>query len=499
MKSKILSLATCACLITPSTALATNGAFGIGYGAKQRAVGGAAIGFPQGALTGAANPANIAFVPGGFDLSLNIFAPIRSARFDTALKDDPNSLGLLGDEAYGAESESPYFFVPNVGVSWKVSPTLTAAVIVYANGGMNTDYATNIYHQSFAKPIGLFAGAAAATAGVDTSSDEGRALVDGVKDRFGNAPNTGQLGVNLEQAIFAPSIAWQPDERYAIGLSLLMGFQRFSAQGLGDFVGFSTDPSHVTNNGNSMAAGIGARLGVTARPVPWLTIGLAGASKIYMTPFDDYAGLFAEQGDFDVPANFGIGASVQPFEGLNLALDVTRIMYSGVASMGNDGPTTEEFLGGFNNALGNAYADAQTTDTVLLADGLDRALGADDGFGFGWQDIWVVKVGATYAPIDALTLRAGYNYGQSPIPDDQVLFNMLAPGVTTHHYTGGLSYAINAHNEISAAYMWAPAQTQSHQYRTSGAPFGFDAFVLGYDTEIQMEQHVAELAYRRAF
>ncbi len=477
----------------PAQALATNGAFAIGYGAKQRAVGGAAVGFPQGALSGAANPANLAFVNPGTDISLEIFLPERGASLDTALKDDDSSAGLLGDEKVSQTSESPFFLVPNVAATWKLSCNLTAGMIIYANGGMNTDYAENIFHKSFTRPIGLFSSVVGAEFGPASTAE-----TDKVKEGFEGAANTGRLGVNLEQAIMAPSVAWSLNERYAVGMSLLVGVQRFRAEGLGDFVGFSSDPANLTNNGDDFAAGVGVRGGITARPADWITIGLAGATKIYMSKFDSYAGLFAEQGGFDVPANAGAGLALSPYDALTLAVDVNRIFFGGVPSIANKGPTAEQFLGDFKTVLGNAFRNVQGTPTPLNQ-GLKNALGEDNGYGFGWKDIWVVKVGVAYAPNESLTIRGGYNYGESPVQDDQTLFNILAPGVMTHHITGGLSFDITDTDELSLAYMFAPEQRQGFEHRTSGAPFGFDSFVLGYDTEVFMSQQVAEVAYRRAF
>jgi long-chain fatty acid transport protein len=482
-------------VLAPYVASATNGASAIGYGARQRGVGGAAVGFPQGPLSGAANPANLSFVDAGFELSLEVFLPDRAASLDTALKDNPDTVGLLGEEKVSATSDSPFFMVPNAAVSWRLGEGLTGAFIAYANGGMNTDYAENVFHKSFAKPLEIFSAAAAPAAGVESTGPERAA----VSKALGEAPNTGRLGVNLEQLIFAPSLAWEPTPGYSVGVSLLLAFQRFRAEGLGDFVGFSSNPSKLTNNGDSYSFGAGVRGGVSARPAHWITVGAAASTKVYMTPFEDYAGLFAEGGDFDVPSTLGVGLSVNPIRSLTLAADVSRILWTGVKSVSNRGPTGEELLGGFNTVLGNAYEGAKSGTAVPLNKGVAHALGEDDGYGFGWQDIWVLKVGVAFAPVDALTLRAGYNYGESPIPDDQTLFNILAPGVTTHHFTGGASYRFTALDELSVAYMWAPRQTQGHEYRTSGEPFGFPSFTLGYDTEIEMEQQVAELAYRRAF
>ncbi|QLQ01512.1 MAG: outer membrane protein transport protein [Thiobacillus sp.] len=40
--------------------------------------------------------------------------------------------------------------------------------------------------------------------------------------------------------------------------------------------------------------------------------------------------------------------------------------------------------------------------------------------GFGWKDQTIYKLGVNWGVNERLQLRAGYNYGKSPIPDDQL-------------------------------------------------------------------------------
>ena len=54
-----------------------------------------------------------------------------------------------------------------------------------------------------------------------------------------------------------------------------------------------------------------------------------------MSKFKEYAGLFADGGDFDIPANYGVGIAFKATPKLTVAADVQRIDYSGVGSVGN--------------------------------------------------------------------------------------------------------------------------------------------------------------------
>ena len=76
--------------------------------------------------------------------------------------------------------------------------------------------------------------------------------------------------------------------------------------------------------------------------------------------------------------------------------------------------------------------------------------------GFGWRDVTVKKLGLEYQATRNLLLRAGYNKGDNPVTEENVTFNILAPGVVTKHYTLGATYRLSEATEISGHYMRAP-------------------------------------------
>ena len=65
-----------------------------------------------------------------------------------------------------------------------------------------------------------------------------------------------------------------------------------------------------------------------------LRFGASFQSKIYMGEFERYAGLFAQAGDFDVPANWQAGFAFTPGDWTFL-VDVKQILYSGIKSIAN--------------------------------------------------------------------------------------------------------------------------------------------------------------------
>jgi len=368
------------------SAYATNGYFSHGYGMKAKGMGGAATATSNDAFFGANNPAAAAFAGNRLDLGADLFSPRREA-----------SRTGLGPFDGSADSDSKYFLIPEFGYNHMYSPDLALGVTVYGNGGMNTNY-----------PGGqIAAGSCGPTAGN---------LLCG----------SGKLGVDLMQLIVAPTAAYKIAPNHSIGISPLIGYQRFKATGLHAFTQgpISSDPANLTNRGYDDSFGYGVRIGYMGKITPTVSIGAAFASKMKFDEFSKYKGLFAEQGGFDIPENYNLGVAWQATPVFLVALDYQRINYSGVNSINN--PSTNM-----------------------------AQLGADNGPGFGWQDVDVWKLGVEYKYSQQLTLRAGYNHGDNPIEARDVTFNILAPGVVKDHATLGFTYTLASGNELTMSYMHA--------------------------------------------
>ena len=388
-------------------AMATNGYFSHGYGIKSKGMGGASVAVNDNAFAGANNPAAAAWAGNRVELGIDLFAPNRSMSrvnsaggfFDTTVKSDEN-----------------LFVIPEIGFNRAVNDKLGVGITVYGNGGMNTDYA-----------------------GGQINCGQGPANV---------LCGSGRLGVDLIQLIVAPTVAYKFNDRHSIGISPLLVYQRFKAEGLQAFTPGTSSPSNLTNNGFDSSSGIGVRLGYFGKITDRFSMGASYSPKIGMSEFSKYSGLFAGQGGFDIPANYAVGLSFRATPDVSLAFDYQRIDYSAVKSIGN------------SSAQGTA------------------PLGAANGPGFGWTDINVVKLGVQWQATSKLVLRGGFNSGSNPIQSPDVTFNILAPGVTTKHYTVGGTYALSDNTELSMSYMHAPSNAVSG---TTALPFG------GTET-IQMSQ-----------
>jgi len=499
LKRTLTSLAVAAAVAAAPVANATNGYFKIGYGSKNRGMAGAGMAYGQDSLAPAINPAALSGMGNRWDAGVEIFNPQREGGVDatgmaTPDFDGPGAAQALSGMNSSANSGATIFAIPNFGVSMDMGGGMTVGLAVVANGGMNTRYNTNIYTNAFAPVIGDsssstfmpgpsgFAGGLeiGGLDGVPLNGDEySAATLDPNLASLYMNPNTNpSLGVNLSQLLITPTIAYQLSENHSVGFSPVIGYQRFRAYGLGLFQAFSSNPTKVTNNGDDDAWGFGARIGYQGT-FGMVSIGASYTSKIYMSEFSKYKGLFAEEGDFDIPSTYGVGISIAPTSSLTIAADVTRINYSDTASINNDGPTADQFFGAFTGAL--------VGDSSFVS----NPLGTDNGWGFGWDDVTVYKVGVNYAYNSQWTFRGGYNYAESPYDDDQVLFNVLAPGLVEKHVTAGFTYSPSADSEITVTYMHAFRNKQSFTFTGSNGQ--------SYSVDNAMQQNAIEISYGARF
>ena len=420
LRLHLLMLMVAGLLIT-SIASATNGYFLIGYGAKSRAMGGVGVAFPQDAMASASNPAGITQVGTGVVIGGEFFNPPRWA----GTPDD--GAGLFGFGKGTTKSGSNLFIIPSMGAAYKFNRKLSVGLSVIGNGA-NTRF-----------------------------NEEDNFFDLLAKDQW-------TLGVNLLQAQMLPTAAYKVNKQHSIGASLAIGVQQFRAYGIGDFgipeFQFSSDNANLSNRGNDYAYGAGIRLGWLGQFFDnKLSFGVNYASRVYMTKFDKYKGLFAEKGSFDIPENFAVGFAFKAIPRLTIAGDAMKILYSDIKSVGNKHATTS-ILDPCTRPLGLDPSQCDPARTSA-PEPESAALGNKDGWGFGWKDSTAYKLGAAYEVNDNWTLRAGMNYGKSVIRDDQLLFNLLAPAVVEWHATFGFTYAPDKHQEwnFNAMHVFENSQT----------------------------------------
>jgi long-chain fatty acid transport protein len=276
---------------------------------------------------------------------------------------------------------------------------------------------------------------------------------------------------------FVPSIAYKVNNNHAFGASLVLALQYFRAEGFAAFedLGFTAGTGNMTDMGWEHASGGGYRLGWLGTFMDEkLKLGVNYSSRVWMGKFERYQNLFAEQGDFDIPESYAFGLAYDITQAWTVAFDVQRVNWSDVRSIGNPGPAVDAPITG---NLFSLCPDVTNNESCKL--------GGADGLGFGWEDQTSYKLGVDWMINEKWNARAGWNYGESPIQDDQVLLNMMAPATVEHHLTFGGGYNFSENVVLDASVMIAFLNTIKGPtaFGPGGAP------VEGSNASIAMEQY----------
>jgi long-chain fatty acid transport protein len=438
-----LAWGTALLLAIPGVSTATNGYFTHGYGTASKALAGGGIALPQDSLAAATNPAGMVWLGERMDLGAALFSPNRDYTGGNTFAPLPGAMAGMTFPimAGNHDSDNKLFLIPSFGWNTMLDQSSSMGVSVYANGGMNTEYANDPYGWSPAR--GVFA--------------------------------DGTTGVDLKQLFVNMSYARKISDRASWGASLILAAQAFEAKGLQNFSGFTHSfrttglaATNLSDNGHDMSYGAGLKFGIQGEVADGLTLAASYQTKTWMTEFDDYKDLFADDGDFDIPATATIGLAWKPNQRHALTFDIQRIWYSGVDAV--------------SNPMGNLFSCGAGAAA-------ENCLGGDNGAGFGWDDMTVYKLGWQYEPNNLWTVRLGYSHTNHPINDDDIVFNILAPAVMEDHFTFGLTRKIGKNQAINFAAMYAPKVSLD----------GTNPFTVGQDVEIEMHQYELELSYTWQF
>jgi long-chain fatty acid transport protein len=454
-RSITLILAATLIAAASSPAMATNGYFTHGVGAKNKGMAGAGLASPSGSIFIANNPAAALFSIGQLDVGAALFSPLRSYSSSESLANGNGGAFTIGPNSL--DSDGNYFIIPHIAYTWGLGDDSALGLAFYGRGGMNTEW----------------------NGGNATFDPDGPnpAPVMTLPGTFG----AGKAGVDLSQAFLDIAYARRANDSFAWGASLVIAIQAFEATGVDTFAGFTETfaasggtalPTNLSGNGHEYSTGVGAKVGIQAALGDKTDLAASYHSKIGMSEFDDYADLFAEGGGFDIPANAKIGLTFKTSEKLSFSLDAEHIWYSDVASVGN--------------SIGNLFTCPTVNPMSTITSG---CLGGSNGGGFGWDDMTIYKVGVEWNRGSDWTWRAGYSNGSQPIPSEEVMFNILAPAVIEDHVAVGFTKKNDKGGELNFSFMYA----------FEGKVSGPNTFDPTQTIEIKMHQFEAELSYSWRF
>lgn len=232
----------------------------------------------------------------------------------------------------------------------------------------------------------------------------------------------------LQRTVIAPSLTQEWGGRGSVRLTGVLAYQRFASLGLGttSVDGWAPMPGWLRDS----AYGAGARIEVGNAIGEGLRWNMGYQSRVGMGAFVNYRGVFADAGDFDIPASasFGLSYAITPQFGMDVG--VQRVMYSAIR------PFTSSNL--------------PTRFLALLGDSSSPV--------FAWRDLDVYSVGWTLRNEDIGNLQLRYTTRQQPVPTSKLLENALAGAVANDMVSLGWSRAFGSNANLSflASYASSP-------------------------------------------
>ena len=252
-------------------------------------------------------------------------------------------------------------------------------------------------------------------------------------------PRLAKMHTTLQFMRVVPAVGYKVSDKLAIGGALHLAWGSLD---MGAIMSADTD-ANLTNGletqwnaggGQSQSYGIGASIGINFKPVDDICLGAyyqSGVKMKYKNVFDSNGDGNFEDLKLEQPQEASVGIGYRPIEELKVGFDIRWINWSD-------------------------------------ADGYKQ---------FKWKDQWVFAVGGEYKVTPRLALRAGYNYGKSPIREKNVTtsnlntipdftqpfpdydvewFNLIGfPAIAEHHVTFGFGYQFTEHFTLNMSYVHA--------------------------------------------
>jgi len=483
---RMVAIALAVGVVTPMTVPASNGYYSFGWGTKSKAMAGVATALPQDTLVTATNPAGMGFIGTSLDIGVAFFSPSpRGYEADNNISTNAMGFPTTGFLTPGDyDSQSDWFMVPSLGYNHVLNDRMTVGVAIFGNGGMNTNYKDRPVWENFAgapnqlaigpgmtPPPGTFA---APNGMLFTMGPNGRPQpvtnpnatpAQGNVNPGGIFSATTPTSINLEQLFFEIPFTYKVNEKNSLGIAPVFAAQNFEAKGLEPFRQMSFHPEAVSNNGKDWSYGYGLHIGWVGEINDALTLGASYRTKLWMTKFDDYKGLFADDGSFDIPAMLNLGLTYKIRPDFLVSFDYQRLFYNEIGSVANT-----------NNV--------NPMPCMMPGAKPSYCLGGSNGIGFGWKDMDVFKLGARWDYDSKFSFMAGASYASDFTSGDEALLNIMAPATIKWTLTLGASYRHSATDSFNLSLAYMPKATLDGYNPNMTGTQGYELYMEQKDIEV---------------
>jgi long-chain fatty acid transport protein len=238
-------------------------------------------------------------------------------------------------------------------------------------------------------------------------------------DIMSAAPGNQSVVTTKQFYKIAPGFSYKVNEKLAIGAALNIDYQSLAL--------YNSQMAMPQNQGY----GFGATLGMTYKISDRLQMGASYVSEQQMDAFK-----WNVVSDGDDP-------SALPGGTYKMTMNAPQMLQVGLAFTPNDDLLIEADIKHI------AFSDVLGTVNIKTPSGGNMPMN------FGWEDQTVFAVGVQKRINPKTTLRAGYNYGASPIGSEDVATNYGSLAVTEQHLSLGMTRQLNKKMSASLSYVRA--------------------------------------------
>ncbi len=412
--------------------LATNGMNMIGFDAVSAAMGGADAATDTGVISLSCNPANLSSVEDK-ELAVNLSLLMPVVNFKNSTMFGTNDV----------DGEDAFFPLPFLGYASRVGETpFVWGLGMFAQGGMGVDFKD-------------------------------------VKTNFGNED---RIYSNVAYGKLVPAVSWEINENFVVGASFQLGYSTMEYEFFPETSYYDPGPDQTPQTADDMvfpgqkldnisSLGFSGRVGFRVNIADVVTLGCS-----YTTASD---------------LNYEDGDLVMNFESMGLGkvkydAEVDGFTWPAALDMGLSHLFMNDKLLIATDVTWYNWSDAMETVTVKGKDPSSPYAPpeVEVPFAFNWDDQWVWGIGAAYSVTEKDTIRVGYNYGNNPVPDDNLY--PLFPAIIEHHVILGYGHEFE---NIGVNFAWEHGMENSAKNTNTDMmsnPFGPDSESSHYQNTLHM-------------
>ena len=228
------------------------------------------------------------------------------------------------------------------------------------------------------------------------------------------SPTTHAFVTTKQSYKIAPGFAYKVSDKLSVGAALQIGYQSLAMYN-------GMYPGGPLALPQTQVYGAGMNAGLIYKVSEAVQLGASWTSKTNMDEFKWNTNNGTYRMTMDMPQIFALGVAFRPMPGLLVEADVKRI--------------------GFSDVMDRVAFQTPTNP--------------NDSMNFGWSDQTVYAIGVQKEINDKTTVRAGFNYGKSPIGAEDVNSNIGSLAITEKHLSLGATRKFS--DKVSASLSYAHA------------------------------------------